>query len=111
MLSEYEKIREQNIIEIKQAMGKTLGEISSLKQDLDIAQNASQNSLEKKKKKVKSISKDVVRRSQRVKKDVSYKDLADPCDWKNSRFGTFKTTKGKALLSGNVHDLIYKILR
>ena len=50
MLSEYEKIREQNIIEIKQAMGKTLGEISSLKQDLDIAQNASQTHWKKRRK-------------------------------------------------------------
>ena len=52
-ISEYEKIREQNIKEIQEAMVATLGEISCLKQDMENS-NIKTNKSAKQKKKFKA---------------------------------------------------------
>ena len=76
-LSEYEQIREQNIKEIQEAMKFTLGEITCMKSDL---RSASDKPITKKKsKKTKRISSQtIVRKSERVKKNVCYKELNEP---------------------------------
>ena len=76
-LSEYEKIREQNIKEIKEEMETTLGEISCLKQDFHQSETKSKKSL-KITRYAHSLNKATLRRSTRIRKEVCYKDLDKP---------------------------------
>jgi len=77
-LSQYEKIREQNIKEIQKAMEATLGEISTLKKDIiEPLKPSSCDEVEavgKRTKRSKLVTFEGVRKSNRERKVVSYKE-------------------------------------
>ena len=88
-LSEYEKIRENNIKEIQQAMEATLGDISCLKKDIlsPNDNNHSESEADRKHRKTVKPKLVAVRRSLRVRNKVCYRELNEPHTLK------FKKTK------------------
>ena len=79
-LSEYEKIRENNIKEIQQAMEATLGDISCLKKDIlsPNDNNHSESETDIKHRKTVKPKLVAVRRSLRVRNKVCYRELNEP---------------------------------
>ena len=77
-LSEYERIRENNIKEIQQAMEATLGDISTLKKDILSPNNHSESEAGIKHKKTVKPKLVAVRRSLRVRREVCYRELNEP---------------------------------
>ena len=93
-LSEYEKIREQTIKEIQEAMESTLGEISCLKQDFHQSKSKSKKS-SKITRKAQSLNKATLRRSTRSRKEVCYKDLDKPYGLLESELNKLSRNRAK----------------
>ena len=89
-LSEYEKIRAQNIKEIQEAMEATLGEISTLKKDvIQPDKSTKKKDVTKSVKNSKVATKESDSCSSRVlrpRKPVSYQDLLEPTSYKTHGF-------------------------
>jgi len=103
-LSQYEKIREQNIKEIQKAMEATLSEITTLKQDIIVPPKYSSDgevdAAGKRTKKSKLVPFDGVRKSNRERKVVSYKE--DLLDIGDTNTGCVKVDQKKRKCTSSV---------
>ena len=74
-LSEYEKIRAQNILEIQAAMKSTLGEIDCLKNGMTTSKSGEKAS---KRAKASKSTVSVHNRDLRPRKNIDYKEMIEP---------------------------------